>query len=398
MINDFYAIKPSVLKSVMSQVDKFKSLDQSPDTMPIDANSRLYRVQDGVAIIEVSGVITRYDNFFTAIFGGTSIQRLNQALEAAVSDSQISGIILDINSPGGELAGTPEFAEAVNSAREEKPVVSYVSRLGASAAYWIASASDAIVLHETAEVGSIGVVATVFANEDGEYDFVSSVSPHKRPDPETDEGRATIQEEVDTLGRIFVDKVAFYRSVSPNVVLSDYGQGKTLIGESALAAGMVEKVGRFRDALEMIGGMNMDSNQNQELAALKAQVESMVDPSAISVEWLQASAPDVAKSLLEAGAKSERERVSGIMGVQVGEIPADTAHEARQNAITEGITDGEFAKAVLTLNTEHRQQQVESRVADAEKIPEASGEVEDKEAEDAKIDSVIEAAAQKVRR
>ncbi len=81
-----------------------------------------------------------------------------------VQRDDIKAVFLDIDSPGGTVAGTPELAAAVASLNERKPVYAFSSGLMCSAAYWIASQARAIYATPSAQVGSIGVVQAVIDN------------------------------------------------------------------------------------------------------------------------------------------------------------------------------------------------------------------------------------------
>src|ERR1044072_2358791 len=177
-------------------------LDFNPEAVaakigrPLD-NSRTVTVRDGVAVIPVSGPIFRYANLFTEICGATSIEVLATDFQQSLDDRSVKAIVREINSPGGEVDGTSELAQHIFAARGVKPVTAYVSNLGASAAYWLASACDEVVCNDTASLGSIGVVGTVCVHKDKHHiEFVSSQSPNKRRNLETESGRAQIQSHI----------------------------------------------------------------------------------------------------------------------------------------------------------------------------------------------------------
>jgi ClpP class serine protease len=205
-----------------------------------------------IAVVPVTGPIVRYADLFSSASGGTSVETLASDFAAALDDPKSDAVLLAVDSPGGEISGVAEMAEMIHRARTIKPVWAYVSDLGASAAYWLASAADQIVLAQTAAVGSIGAVAAVKdpAKSKGEIEFVSSVSPNKRADPTTESGRAQLQQLVDTLGEIFVADVARFRAVDPETVVRRYGAGGLLIGQGAVDAGMAERLGSFEDTLD----------------------------------------------------------------------------------------------------------------------------------------------------
>lgn len=168
----------------------------------------------------------------------------------------VRAILLAIDSPGGEAAGCAEFAAAVADARGRKPIVAYVADVGASAAYWIASACDRIICGPSAALGSIGVRMSMADTRDRDarsgvrrFDFVSSQSPFKVNDPATEDGNARIKARVDALAQVFVEAVADNRGVSAAQVLDGFGRGDVLIGAAAVAAGMADGLGTFESVL-----------------------------------------------------------------------------------------------------------------------------------------------------
>ena len=107
-----------------------------------------------VAIIPVKGPIMREDGWSS--YGTESKTKF---LKAIYDIPNIKGVVLDINSGGGEVDGTMTFANAIKN--RNKPVVALVNSIAASAAYWIAQNSDTILMNDsTAQVGSIGVMMT----------------------------------------------------------------------------------------------------------------------------------------------------------------------------------------------------------------------------------------------
>ena len=115
--------------------------------------------REGVAILPITGPLFRYANLFTKVSGASSYELIARDFTAALENPQIKAIILDIDSPGGEVNGVSELSNMIFEARGKKPVSAYASGDAASGAYWIASAADEIVVSETAALGSIGVVA-----------------------------------------------------------------------------------------------------------------------------------------------------------------------------------------------------------------------------------------------
>lgn len=223
---------------------------------PLD-NTHTVTIRDGVATIPVEGPIFRRADMFTEISGATTVETLAKDFNEALSDPNVSAIVLYVDSPGGEVNGVNEFSDMIYAARGQKPVVSYVAHLGASAACWIATAADSVVIDATASMGSIGVIAAVrdpTKENKREIEFVSSQSPNKRPDPTKEAGKAQIQSFVDDLAQVFVDTVARNRNVSAEKVVSDFGSGALLVGQKAVDAGLADRVGSYEQVLAELQG------------------------------------------------------------------------------------------------------------------------------------------------
>lgn len=110
-----------------------------------------------VAIIPVYGVIAPRMNVMSEMSGGTTFEKLTGQLREAMGNKAVKTVVLDINSPGGSVAGATEFAKELMQARARKPIVSQIQYTGASAAYWLAAASTEVVAAPSAMVGGIGV-------------------------------------------------------------------------------------------------------------------------------------------------------------------------------------------------------------------------------------------------
>ena len=101
---------------------------------------------DSVGVIPVHGPITNRPGPFGFLFGGTNILALRRALDEALSSRQISTIVFDYDTSGGEVDGTPELASEIFAARGKKPIIAVVNTLAASAGYWLAAQADEVVI------------------------------------------------------------------------------------------------------------------------------------------------------------------------------------------------------------------------------------------------------------
>ena len=178
------------------------------------SNAGRVSVRGRVAIVEMIGPVTHYNGgLMSWLFGWPSAEGLLADIQAAQDNQAVDTIVLHIDSPGGQVGGIAELSNHIRN-KITKPVVAYVGDMAASAAYWVASAADSIIAAPTAEIGSIGVVFTMRRRQDNTIEVVSSVSPRKRIDPETDEGRQAIQARADALADVFVSQVAENRKLS----------------------------------------------------------------------------------------------------------------------------------------------------------------------------------------
>ena len=260
---------------------------------PLDNTGHRVEQRGATAILGIAGPIFRYSNLFTAISGATSTELAAQDLETALSSGLVDNIVLNINSPGGEVDGTNAFAAMVRDGAKRKPIYAYIDGLGASAAYWIASAATEVIAEESAWVGSIGVTATLMDRSGAQerqgvksYQIVSSQSPRKNPSPATETGRAQLQERVDTIAQMFIDRVAKYRGVSPETVQSDFGQGNVFPAQLAKKRGMIDRVQGFESFL---AGLT-DSRSMVSMAATAAEERTMADQPAAPAQQPTAAA------------------------------------------------------------------------------------------------------------
>ncbi|WP_392559344.1 S49 family peptidase [Orbus mooreae] len=244
-----WAITPSALESIISIASRSYSdpniaatIQQQRETQSIiEADTPL------VAVINIFGPIFTRADLFSEISGACSISSLKSQIDAALNDDGIGGIVLNIDSPGGAVTGTHELANYIRES--SKPIVSYVSGMACSAAYWLASATRYIYADKTALLGSVGVVAMWTDDSEAkkkqgltDYEIVSSQSPKKRENPTTDEGRASLQKTIDGLADVFVSDVAVNRGVSVEHVLADFGQGGVFLANEAINKKMADEV------------------------------------------------------------------------------------------------------------------------------------------------------------
>ena len=184
----------------------------------------------GIAVIAVHGTLVKRTAGLDAASGLTSYADIGVTLESALADPQVAGILLDIDSPGGEASGSFELARRVREGAAVKPIWAIANDSAFSAAYAIASAADRVIISETGGVGSIGVIAlhidqSIKDAQDGYRYTAVTAGSHKNDfsphEPLSDTAKAELQAEVDRLYGLFVDHVAGMRRCTAEACAAD---------------------------------------------------------------------------------------------------------------------------------------------------------------------------------
>ena len=275
-----WVIQQESLETILAIADRYGNPEavQAKLGRPLD-NTRTVSMRDGVAVIPITGPIFRYANLFTEISGATSTSVLATDIQTALDNPYVRGIVLDIDSPGGEATGINELANLIRAGRSVKPIKAYAGGLMASAAYWLGSAADEVIVDETAMLGSIGVVMSYLDTTERDakagvrrVEIVSSASPDKRLDPATEDGRNKVQSVVDGLADLFVSAVASNRNTTTEKVLSDFGRGGVLIGRAAVQAGMADRIGSLETVIAELAGSASTTKRNTSMSSKSGQV------------------------------------------------------------------------------------------------------------------------------
>lgn len=339
-------------------------------------NRRDYQMAGDVAVISLNGVMAKRANLFDSVSGATSMQIVGQTIRAAAQDAKVKSIVLSIDSSGGTADGTQTLADTVRQAAAAKPVIAWVDGRALSAAYWVASAADAIYAGESgASLGSIGVrmrhadmsaaaekagikFTDIYA---GQYKVVGTdIAPLSKSD------KSVMQDTVDNLYTIFVDNVARNRGVSTDQVLADMADGRTFLAAQAVSRGLADGILSLD---QVIAGLSSGELPHQRRAlghppktssAKAAQATAPKPPQqgdrAMDMATLRADHPDLVNALiaegreqgLTDGASIERARILGIEA-QASGLPGHEALVAKLKA--DGQTTPEQA-AVQVLAAE----------------------------------------------
>lgn len=342
---------------------------------PLANEQRSYEIIDGVAVLSIEGVVAKKMNMFSQISGGASSQLARRSLLEAKRDPAVHSIIQYIDSPGGTVDGTQAYADTVFDARSDKPIVTLASGTIASAAYWFGSAASKVYIADTTtSVGSIGVVTAhvdVSAQEAARGIKTTEITAGKykriasQYGPLSEEGRQSIQDQLDYMYSLFVGAVAKNRGVSADVVLSDMADGRVFIGQQAIDAGLVDGIITLDALIEQLNRERGISGRapTPPRAGHARTTSTTTQGSLMNKEELEAQHPALAAELRADGAKAERERIKAI---EDQSIPGHDALIATLKFDGQS-TAGDAALAVLAAEKSARTAHAKASAADAPK-------------------------------
>ena len=230
------------------------------------AQNKPFAFQNGVAVIPIHGsLINRFGQCYGYVTGYNFIRRQR---DAAMADPDVTAIVYDVNSGGGEAAGCFELADESFALRGTKPTISVVDSACYSAAYALASTSDQVVVTPTGGAGSVGVytmhvdMSKMLENWGLEITLIHA-GEHKvdgHPYAELPEDvRADMQKSVDATYNKFVESVARNRNLSVEAVKDT--QARCYSADDALALGLIDSVASPIEAIRaFLGGPSEASN------------------------------------------------------------------------------------------------------------------------------------------
>jgi signal peptide peptidase SppA len=219
-----------------------------------------------VAVLSILGTIVprRIDAQNASGGGFVSAEAIATAFREAVANPDVGTIVLDLNSPGGAVAGIPELAAQILEARGQKRIIAVANHLAASAAYWIAASATEVVASPSADVGSVGVLAihqessaadTEAGIKTTVFRSVAFKAELNSVEPLTAEAAARLQARLAELHQTFLQSLATGRNLPLTAVAANFGQGRTLSAAEALAAGMIDRIATLDEVLaELLGG------------------------------------------------------------------------------------------------------------------------------------------------
>jgi ClpP class serine protease len=293
-----------------------------------------YIVTEGqVAVIPVMGSLVQRAGVLDAMSGLTGYNRIERLFRMAQADRDVRGVLLELDSPGGEGSGLFDLADLLSGA--EKPTWAAVNEMAYSAGYAVAAATQRIAVTRTAGTGSVGVIALHMdqserdAKEGRRYTAIyagARKNDFTSHEPLSTDARRALQASIDRMYALFIDHVAAARKLSADAVRAT--EAGLFEGALAVEIGFADVVQPFNDTLQELEQHVAGTRTHfstQGIAARHAGVHSMNEsnnPAAggetANVGFSQADL-DRARAEghaagIKAGAESERTRITGIYG------------------------------------------------------------------------------------
>ncbi|MDY6903697.1 MAG: signal peptide peptidase SppA [Thermodesulfobacteriota bacterium] len=388
-----WAIDTGAMEVLCAAIRKTVTHDQIQAAQMALSSADTYKpnltVTRDVAVIPLTGTITRRTTFLSSLFGGASLSRFMADLNAALEDRRIKGIVLYVDSPGGPVTMVPETADAIFRARSVKPIVSYSPGGIMSGAYWIGAAASQIVISPVAKAGSIGVLAMhVDYSKMNEMDGVAytyiTAGKYKaegNPDePLSDPARRRIERNLNETYGVFLSAVGRFRSL-PEDDVRQMAEGLQFVGQRAVDNNMVDRLGTLDDAIDLAGSGDAaafyKSQEEKETAMSQNEIKT--------VEQLSATYPDLCRQVAETAAAgvdmetprteavlTETDRILALAKVHFG----DEATEKFEGIVRGGISADQY-----------------KAMADALAAPETAGEDPDGDFKQKVLDGINNAGA-----
>lgn len=362
----------------------------------LEPASRLMPVINGVAHVTVRGE-TVAENGIGPMSGFTGYDGIVASVQSADADPTVKGILLDIESPGGEVSGMVEAVQILMARRGTKPMRALIRGVGASAAYALACCADEITLHELGIAGSVGCISmhadfSGSLEQDGIKVTLFASGQHKADgnpfEPLPADVIERVQAMVNTSAARFIAHVAEARGLSVDAVTAQ--QAQVYMGEEAVAAGLVDKVMSWQDSMDefeaAVNGAPLVRAAPAPTGARSAKGTSMSTqnpaPAAEQQPETTQASIDAARAEghaagraegLAAGATAERERFTALAELDSGsKISASLAE-----AMSAGTSVADFALAQARAKKGQIEAAAKGAKADAVKpgdLPEGSAQ------------------------
>ena len=443
--NDAWAIMPSSLDNISSKVLAGVNDPVLSDEIVEGADGASYveakaafmaqfeeqlRVDDnGTGYISIDGpMMLNPGPYERMMLGAADMGRISELVRIAAVEEEINGLVIQINSPGGTVVGTPELAGAIRDFNDSgKKSIAFTNSLMASAAYWVGSQCSQVVCTESAIVGSVGVIRAHVDLTEARAQAGVKVEVFRGGDNKVagaysteinDEQRELIQEGIDEKHMEFQQVVLSYRDIDKKML-----DGRTFYGKQAAENGFADAVVTSLASVAAMSKYDDYMTESEELS--EGEVDNSRKDMSNPAENNNESAPvaEIAEgevAISEAVATEQAEEFVSLENTaddSAEEIAAETAEEVVEEEVAEeseevveepvGAADEEEkeesdekeeeAEEVEAEESEEKEESEEESDEEKEESEEKEEEVEEEEeAEEASLESRVDDLASKL--
>ena len=317
-------------------------------------DQRVATTNKGVAVIPIVGSMSHRSTGIEAMSGMTSYTTLQKQFEAAFNDPKVGSILMDIDSPGGSVAGAFDFRDYLMSKKGTKPVYALARDAMCSAAYLIGSTADKVYVTQTARVGSIGVVA-MHTDASGKMEkeglkptFISAGKFKTAGNPyEKLEGEKLkyLQDSVDESYDMFINAVADARGIDKKAIRDT--EARVYGGKKAVEIGLADGIRTYESVLAEMSAPNFTTQGTRMENELNIKEAKIADLTAANTK-LQSDNEALRKQVLDAGFKITSE---GLIAKEAPEMIYVGGEQIDASTLPKSVVDAlkEKADTELTL-------------------------------------------------
>jgi protease-4 len=320
---------------------------------------------NSTAVIGMSGPIMKYDNC-----GDPGTKTYQSILDKAASNPNINSVVLVIDSPGGTVDGTMDLATKVKEF--SKPVVAYVDGLMASAAYWIGSGAQEIIINnETSTLGSIGTMIS-FADVQGMWEEKGVKFHYITADASVDKNKdflearkgnyGLLKEKLNTINDLFIAGVKENRGDKLNLKTHNVLTGKTYLGADAIKVGLADAINTFEYAVERAQALasgESDPPVSQPIESANTQTPNNMKK--ITLLATHAAILALCGATIEAGAESvDVELTDDVLNNINAALAAANTAKTDLTAVSEKLKTAETSLADVTAKLDVSEAKVRS--------------------------------------
>ncbi|ECQ3870884.1 S49 family peptidase [Salmonella enterica] len=239
--------------------------------------ARFYQVVNGIAVLPVSGTLVHKLGGMRPFSGMTGYDGITARLQQAISDPEVTGVLLDIDSPGGQAAGAFDCADMIYRLGQQKPIWALMNDVACSGAMLLASACSRRLVTQTARIGSVGVVmahasyAGQLEQEGVEITLLYSGKHKTDLNPYQalpDDVRTDYQQKMDATRQMFADRVAQYTGLSAEAVMAT--EAAIYDGQAGIEVGLADEMVNAADAISVMAVALKNNSKGGDMPELTA--------------------------------------------------------------------------------------------------------------------------------